>query len=490
MKATTPLTLKTFLLLAASIMIVVACQERPANKPYAEPEVTTGGPLTAATPCECEDSWFPHTQTPPPAEGTGSPFDTSSTTICIFHQWSWQKFLYLTKPQSNGFPLWLNQLAFVDEKMQPVQPQLGIGLVLSSTGQAGGGGVLKTDPDFNPSVGTAQTVYYSIQANDVLINAGKSYAQQIASGSLAPNNSQTFPVNSLEVKGAWVSSDAIPSSEIANYYTVDAAVIQNNGSYAKENVALLGLHVVGRVINHPEFIWATFEHKSMGPDFDWDTGVMSASASSNELVFGTGSTNTLDGIQQASGSTAPKTADQAYTLFDLGVPRAQGNQFIATSQQNEPTSNYDEVVSINACVAGKLTDVWNNYFYKGSVWVNMDGLTTQQQAQLLIDAGKDLYLADPGKPLRGCVGLSNLSMETYQQTFASSISQTSDLTYNSNCFACHSAESFASGNPKSPLYLSHIFDGYLSAQEGKSLVEIRRLKTEQHDQFRKALGMN
>lgn len=43
----------------------------------------------AAESCNCEAGWFPHEQTPAPAEGDGSPFDSSSTTNCIFHQWSW-----------------------------------------------------------------------------------------------------------------------------------------------------------------------------------------------------------------------------------------------------------------------------------------------------------------------------------------------------------------------------------------------------------------
>src|SRR6218665_2958182 len=80
----------------------------------------------AAAACECEASWFPHEQTPAPKEGDGSPFDTKSTTNCIFHQWSWQKFLWLTKPLANGNPLFLDSLDVVTPEMAPVSSQLGL----------------------------------------------------------------------------------------------------------------------------------------------------------------------------------------------------------------------------------------------------------------------------------------------------------------------------------------------------------------------------
>ena len=51
----------------------------------------------SADSCNCETSWFPHEKTPAPKEGDGSPFDSKSTTNCDFHQWSWQKFLWVTK---------------------------------------------------------------------------------------------------------------------------------------------------------------------------------------------------------------------------------------------------------------------------------------------------------------------------------------------------------------------------------------------------------
>ena len=37
------------------------------------------------------------------------------------------------------------------------------------------------------------------------------------------------------------------------------------GKFVTVTVALFGLHVVGQTVNHPEFLWGTFEHKMNSP---------------------------------------------------------------------------------------------------------------------------------------------------------------------------------------------------------------------------------
>lgn len=72
--------------------------------------------------CLTNPSWFPHDQTPAPNEGKGSPFDAASTTNQIFHQWSWQKFLWLTKKSEDGIPVFLDksQVLQVTSKMENI----------------------------------------------------------------------------------------------------------------------------------------------------------------------------------------------------------------------------------------------------------------------------------------------------------------------------------------------------------------------------------
>ena len=162
--------------------------------------------------CLVNPSWFPHSQTPAPEEGQGSPFDTSSTTNQIFHQWSWNKFLWLTKPDAGGNPLFLNQskVKQVTSHMGPVSIPYGTTVVLQDTAQAGfESAVLQTNPDYNS--GNGAMVYYSIHMNPTMYNAGLGFANQLNKGTLPASNEASFPVGSFELKVAWVPVSAIPA---------------------------------------------------------------------------------------------------------------------------------------------------------------------------------------------------------------------------------------------------------------------------------------
>src|SRR4051794_11269786 len=70
------------------------------------------------------------------------------------------------------------------------------------------------------------------------------------------------------LKTSWIQASAIPPKELQSYYT-RKALIKTNNTATVTTVALTGMHVVGVVKNHPEFIWATFEHNTMAAKYDW-----------------------------------------------------------------------------------------------------------------------------------------------------------------------------------------------------------------------------
>ena len=89
MKLTTKLILNAMLVIG--VVFFNSCKKKKKENDAVEPVEEVAYNKTA-TQSLCESDWFPHTQTPAPSEGKGSPFDVSSTTNAIFHQWSWQKF--------------------------------------------------------------------------------------------------------------------------------------------------------------------------------------------------------------------------------------------------------------------------------------------------------------------------------------------------------------------------------------------------------------
>ncbi|MCB0696214.1 MAG: hypothetical protein KDC07_02550, partial [Chitinophagaceae bacterium] len=268
-----------------------------------------------------------------------------------------------------------------------------------------------------------------------------------------------------------------------NYYTTTASLSADGGNtYKNTEVALIGMHVVGVVENHPEFIWATFEHNDLAPDYDWVAN--SASATEDMLLFKKGSVSGIDGIRYDKTTKLGMTPYQVFDLFEYGVPRDAGGGFMSTSQQ-EPV-NYNNTQGINVCVQGKLDDVWENYFYNGALWLNMDGTTPEQQAALIKSLGYNIGAATPGSSARGSVNCANVTMESFMQTFQTSIS-TIKASNLANCFSCHTGVSFNSSDSTSPLYLSHVFQDHLENNKGKSVDKVEALKAAQEDLILKRL---
>lgn len=443
---------------------------------------------TSTDSCNCETSWFPHEQTPPPKEGDGSPFDSQSTTNCDFHQWSWQKFLWVTKPLPGGNPFFLDSLYLVSPEMEDVAPQLGLKLTLSSINQAGFSGVLRSNPKFN---NVADTVYYSIHINALLKDKAVLMASLINSKKLPVSNLETFPVGALELKVSWINIDAIDKAQQQDYFTTKAAVQNSKGQYVQKTVALLGMHVVGVVKNHPEFIWATFEHKDMAPVYDKKNNSVT---SANEMLFyEKGTTTGINGIRWDTITKKPFLENKAFILYEYGVPRDLGTGLFMATSQNEP-ANFNNIEDINKCVTANLKDVFRNYFYNGSLWLNFDGVSSENQKKAIVT--KNLASALPDSLARGSVNLANITMETYTQTFQEDIHGINNGNL-ANCFSCHKSANFDKKRPgKSPLFLSHLFGDYLlftkpqvaatgknannlNNSRAKRIKEIEALKTQQ-----------
>lgn len=428
----------------------------------------------------CQSNWFPHSQTPAPAEGIGSPFDTSSTTNSIFHQWSWQKFLWLTKPLPSGHPLFADSLTLVTSQLLPVQPMMGVSLVLTDSAQAGPQGVLMSNPTFN---GQTRTVYYGIFANDILLHFAQAMKAAILKDPGKVSNDTTFPIGSLELKTSWVQASTIPASQLSSYYTTKAYI-----SAIKDTatVALLGMHVVGVVINHPEFIWATFEHHNMAGYYDWAATTnqdVAVTSSDNLLFFTKGYSATVADINY----TPPPVPKNVFTLFQYGIPRTAQNAIMPNLSQDSSSnlSNYNNIINLNQCVAASLTDVWKNYFYNGSIWLNTDGLTLTQQVDSMLAAGNAVGSAKTGSSARGALAAFNITMETFVQSYGQAPIHSMNAAQLTNCMSCHTGianiklGSTPYPNSASPLYFSHIFRSYLSVSSGVPITAVQRLRLEE-----------
>ncbi|MDG1331553.1 MAG: hypothetical protein P8P74_04440 [Crocinitomicaceae bacterium] len=423
-------------------------------------------------------SWFAEVDgkrvTPAPNEGPTSVFaNNDSVTNCDFQRWSWQKFLYLTN-DTDGKPYFLQELTQVSS----VGDTLGVKggpVILTDTLQASNNVLRSPAQNGEPK----RTIFYSIMANDLLLETMKTYGPMVnIDADSTELKGVTYPIGALELKTAWLDASQL-GADSSTYYRTNALI---DGSNATTRVALLGIHVVGIVENHPEFVWATFEHDELAPMYDWAnaTHTEDATVTSDKAypLFAANATATSANVTSSSGLDT-----DVFTVYDHGVPveiDADGNKvFMATSQINPQTTTLDNIEGLNSSVKAQLNDIWKNYFLNGSIWVNTeDFVGTPAQANYLDTVGGSLDSSLPNDLTRGSVSAFNITMETYVQ-YGFSGGPIHDATVSNlvNCFSCHNATH--SHEPHSPLKISHLFNGYTGRLKGmtKQQVKQRHIET-------------
>ncbi|UQD56037.1 hypothetical protein [Flavobacterium sp. K5-23] len=407
--------------------------------------------------CEAQSSWFPHSKTLSPVENDGSKFVTN----CDFHQWSWQKFLYLTRTDSNG-KLKFENLIQVNNHMSPI----GATIVLDDVTQAGTSSTLY-DSNNKP-------IYYSIHVNASMYKFTNKYVKLFVDSCRVNKDSisqvklhklgldtLTYPVGSFEVKTSWILASSLKKDSV-DYYITNGKMKSTGVS---TRIALLGMHIVGRVINHPEFIWATYEHSNLAPIVKWPTNHKKSDTIPD-------STQVLSKKQHLFYSKGlrmneccinpPKKTNQSFnnifSLFEHGTqPYYAG---ITKEAKKQDLDNLDNIRSINKSVKNKLDKekgIWKNYSYTGSVWI--DPKVSK------LKPGNSSIGALNAKNLRGSRAISNVTMETYAQFDNPTTSRSLFTPSNSmNCFGCHGTADFhlnqgknKNGSANYNLALSHLF---------------------------------
>jgi len=250
----------------------------------------------------------------------------------------------------------------------------------------------------------------------------------------------------IEAKMAWI--EVTPSLSNPQSYITTQAVIPVYDTSSKTlwkpvssktaTLALVGIHVVGSTVGHPEMLWSTFEHYGNTPLATYQynnaagTQTVTQSTAGPWLFSATGSQGPFNAPHanyqaapniQASGSfniTASDTLRQA----PFGTPY---NQTPPNPVDATPAAANTELISLNnnimaqMAAAGASADVRNNYFQSGTTWTNGGASPTGSYP-----TGNEV----------GTNYLTNSTMETYQQSPNNNVGGT-------NCFSCHQTNTTA-----------------------------------------------
>ena len=436
----------------------------------------------------------------------------TDNTVCDFYKWGAQMFLWLTSPSGDGLildsPAIFNVLP-AENNMRMLQSNAdNAPSVLSlrqekndataaetidtvgELGQAGSGAALMAQP--GPD-GTSSLVYYGVHVND-----GYGYFLTGQKGgelteTVFPRNetdlealiaymSTAFPGVELvapetlvmEFKTSWVEADLVadPSSfvtmeaVIPDFDTSGALPWTANGTRTT-TLALTGIHIVGTVQNHPEFVWITYEHIANAPDANfWYTNSSDAVTevaydSSGAYTFMATGTAEADANKEclvADGDTIDAATHKSGGNTEPNCPNGQTvdsvyRQYPWGSESKNDTSivdNNTQLIAINNSVISMIPsgDPRAQYALTAGIWTSAPTATSDAPIPDVTSGTPPYSPAD----LRGSLFAFNGTMETYTQ--------------GTSCFSCHQQSDTAPDSFQA-FQLSHIYSQIQALTEGQ-----------------------
>jgi hypothetical protein len=376
------------------------------------------------------------------------------TTNCDFQLWSWSAFVHFMRADANGQPVFLSLPTYNDLKpdagrLSAAQAKALIHprelMLLPRNDQPQSLGSFQQAGPFKGVLvdQNGRAVYYTTHMDPIYFNFTQKYFG--ANNYKKASPTLNYPIGATVLKSSWRIVQ--PGEDTSNVFTTTAtiALLKNNGKGQLElsgktqsgvTVALIGVHVVGVVQNHPEFLWATFEHNGNAPFLPPNMDPRSSSpVSQDNFTFYKGGTPANQSnlrydsmsIDEATQVITPIT--NVFQQFEFGGALLGGILPIQQVNVNFPAHIKNEKKS-------RLDPVFANYRLDGTVW----------QLPNTLKPGD----GDMAQDAIGAIDLANSTLETFVQ--ASGV----------NCFSCHRTTR-GQTYPAKNINISHIITSKLES---------------------------
>lgn len=381
-----------------------------------------------------------------------NPNGPAPTTACDFELWSWSAFVHwMQRDPKTGLPLFLLLPTFNDLKPDAALPatlQAAASLVhqrplrllprnaqpqsLGSFEQAGPGGVLVDQ--------AGRAVYYTTHMDPIYFAFTQKYFGPKSYLKASPT--LDYPIGATVMKSSW--RIVRPGEDTSKLYTTTAIVpklvnagdgkLKTSDQTETDTVALIGVHMVGIVKDHPEFVWGTFELPGTAPDLPAGMDPHSPNpVSAQDFALYKGGTaadqcNYLPNkmsIDEATQAITPIT--NVFQEFADGGATPQSTADVLASSN----TNFQSAIPNHK---DKLDPVFANFRLTGSTWLLANTLKPG-------DGQMDTEAI-------GSIDLANATMETFVQGAGT------------NCFSCHRT-SGGSTYPGKNINISHIITSQL-----------------------------
>ena len=357
--------------------------------------------------------------------------NNGDVTNSAFHEISWQYFLWVTEDITvEGVTMPRFEFMYNDESINlESDDPLAKTHILAGINQAGSNGIVVDE--------NKRAVYTSMMINDIyhdFVRTNELYNPEKLRDFEATTD---FENGSMSLKASW---KIIPEGQDApvGAYTKEAelyTVVDVDGNLTTSDnytdkskhetftarVALVGFHIAVVVKDHPEFIWASFEHNDNAPNmFEANSTTAIGTSSPDDFTFykaGTLFTQCNEG-NYGSLTVNPDQTISAYMVSPTtNVYRR--DQCGAGSETNQTN-----ILDINTKVFDALPDNRFAHYYHevGAVWFDIDNGHLEPNWSLVSDPSLQT----------GSLTLSNATIETFTQ----------DPRAQNSCFSCHNTLSY------------------------------------------------
>lgn len=408
---------------------------------------------TAAAPqvCQASASWISSPN--PPSEVA------SAETFCDFYQFSWQWFLAEVAPAPDYQTS--NQRVFETNRLRDPNIASGQCSLPALVGRATAAKLLAMRADKPQDFEDEQAdgnALYDQHSNILYYNVWYSAAE-------CQSTQDAFAPGTFEIKVAW----KILTNPDPSFFTMQAVL---PGGTQPVTLGLVGFHIANWTANHPEMIWATFEHKTNAPYCDGSSPMPANgwSFASNEAAQCLTANPTQPGNPPSTACAQfnfntpdPFTGSPPPTNTPNNVCRMfpHGNQPGTSINGNDNAANLLAIQQLNDQLVGpngmltKLPDtdpmaIWKNYEMIGGIWTKGGANSGNPPVPYTVHSkeGDKILPGDASSLQRGSLELANMSMETFQQ---------GETSWAPNCFGCHGFDK------ADPLDVSHICPNLFAA---------------------------
>lgn len=417
-------------------------------------QVSAQQTAAAARPCNVSFGWW---ESPGLQPFFINPNGGSPQTDCDFQVWSWTAFVNVMQIDPTTKQPRLLSLPTYDDLKSGNAERAAIGprtLVLKPRGQkpksmgsfeqAGSEGVLIDQ--------NGRAVYYATQMDPAYFSFTQQYFGPTNYAKAAPT--LPYPIGATVYKSAWrILADGENPTDV---YTTTASIellasdgqggLKTSGQIQSGvRVALVGVHVVGVIKDHPEFAWATFEQINNSPDLPAGMSPKSGDpVSQTQFTFYKAGTPANQSNVQPSAMTINAQTQQISPITNVFRQFAYGGATPALRVTDIQQINMNFQAKIPE-ESAKISPVFANYKLIGTTWMLANTLKPG-------DGNMDSEAI-------GSVDMANSTLETFVQG------------QGTNCFSCHNT-SGGSGYPGKDINISHIILSVLPNDLQKNRLEM------------------